>query len=67
MIDIFLLDCKNHKIPVKKGKVITSFETLDGETLGKLDTIISGMGYTRIKQRIDKRYGDKYVWLKNKI
>ena len=40
---------------------------LDGETLGKLDTIISGMGYTRIKQRIDKRYGDKYVWLKNKI
>lgn len=34
MIDIFLLDCKNHKIPVKKGKVITSFETLDRKTLG---------------------------------
>ena len=38
---------------------------LDGETLGKLDTILSGMGYTRIKQKIDKRYGDKYVWLQN--
>jgi hypothetical protein len=38
---------------------------LDSETLDKLDTIISGMGYTRIKQKIDKSYGDKYVWLKN--
>lgn len=38
---------------------------LDSETLGKLDAIISGMGYTRIKQKIDKRYGDKYVWLQN--
>lgn len=38
---------------------------LDGETLGKLDTIISRMDYTRIKQKIDKRYGDKYVWLQN--
>ena len=38
---------------------------LDGETLGKLDTILSGLGYARIKQKIDKRYGDKYVWLQN--
>jgi hypothetical protein len=38
---------------------------LDSETLDKLDTIISGMGYTRIKQKIDKSYGDKYVWLQN--
>lgn len=34
MIDVFLLDCKNHNIIVKKVKVVTSFETLDGETLG---------------------------------
>lgn len=34
MIDVFLMDCKNHNISVKKGKVITSFETLDGQTLG---------------------------------
>lgn len=34
MIDVFLLDCKNHNIILKKGKVFTSFETLDGETLG---------------------------------
>ncbi len=34
MIDVFLLDCKNHNIIIKKGKVFTSFETLDGETLG---------------------------------
>lgn len=38
---------------------------LDSDTLGKLDTIISGMGYSRIKQKIDKSYGDKYVWLQN--
>ena len=38
---------------------------LDSDTLGKLDTIISGMGYNRIKQKIDKSYGDKYVWLQN--
>ena len=37
---------------------------LDEETLGRLDTILSGMGYDRIKQRLDKSYGDKYVWLK---
>ncbi len=34
MIDVFLLDCKNHNINVKKGKVIASFETLDNVTLG---------------------------------
>lgn len=34
MIDVFLMDCKNHNIPVKKEKVVTSFETLDGQTLG---------------------------------
>ena len=34
MIDVFLLDCKNHNILVKKGKVLASFEPLDGETLG---------------------------------
>ncbi len=34
MIDIFFLDCKNHNINVKKGKVNASFETLDKLTLG---------------------------------
>jgi hypothetical protein len=34
MVDVFLLDCKNNDIVVKKGDVITSFETLDGSTLG---------------------------------
>ena len=34
MIDVFLLDCKNHSISVKKGKVVTSFESLEGEILG---------------------------------
>jgi hypothetical protein len=37
---------------------------LDDETVGKLDSILSGMGYDRIKQKLDKRYGEKYVWLK---
>ena len=36
---------------------------LDDETVGKLDGILSGMGYDRIKQKLDKSYGDKYVWL----
>ncbi|MFM2009891.1 MAG: hypothetical protein RLZZ479_281, partial [Bacteroidota bacterium] len=31
---------------------------------GKLDTTLSGLGYDRIKQKLDKSYGDKYVWLK---
>ena len=34
MITVFLLDCKNHNINIKKGKVICSFETLEGQTLG---------------------------------
>ncbi len=34
MVNIFLIDCKNHNILVKKGKIVTSFETLDGKTLG---------------------------------
>lgn len=34
MVDVFLLDCKNQNILVKRGKVFTSFETLDGQTLG---------------------------------
>lgn len=37
---------------------------LDAETVSKLDTTLSGLGYDRIKQKIDKSYGDKYVWLK---
>lgn len=37
---------------------------LDSETLTKLDEILSEMGYDRIKQKLDKRYGEKYVWLK---
>ena len=37
---------------------------LDSEILDKLDEILSGMGYDRIKQKLDKRYGEKYVWLK---
>lgn len=38
---------------------------LDDETISKLDSIISGMGYSRIKQKLDKSYGDKYVWTKD--
>jgi hypothetical protein len=34
MIDIFLLDCKEHNITITKEKVIASFETLDANTLG---------------------------------
>lgn len=38
---------------------------LDDLQLGKLDNVLKGMGYTRIKQLEDmKRYGSKYVWLK---
>jgi hypothetical protein len=36
---------------------------LDDEILGKLDGILKGKGYERIKQKVDKSYGDKYVWL----
>jgi hypothetical protein len=36
---------------------------LEEEVLGKLDSIMLGMGYGRIKQKLDKRYGVKYVWL----
>ena len=33
--------------------------------LSKLDSALSSLGYTRIKQLEDiKRYGSKYVWLK---
>ena len=34
MIDVFLLDCKNHNILVNRGKIVAAFETLGGETLG---------------------------------
>jgi hypothetical protein len=38
---------------------------LDETQLGKLDSALSEMGYTRIKQLEDmKRYGSKYVWLR---
>ena len=38
---------------------------LDDLQLGKLDNVLKGMGYTRIKQLEDmKIYGSKYVWLK---
>ena len=38
---------------------------LDELQIGKLDNVLKGMGYTRIKQLEDiKRYGSKYVWLK---
>ena len=38
---------------------------LDELQIGKLDNVLRGMGYTRIKQLEDiKRYGSKYVWLK---
>lgn len=38
---------------------------LDDTQLGRLDSALSDMGYTRIKQLEDvKRYGSKYVWLK---
>lgn len=37
---------------------------LDEKSISKLDTILNGMGYDRIKQKLDKNYGDKYVWKK---
>jgi hypothetical protein len=37
---------------------------LSEDLLGMLDSVISSMGYDRIKQKLDKSYGDKYVWLK---
>ena len=50
MVDVFLLDCKSHDIVVKKGEVITSFETLDGRTLGLSYGINND---TRIELKID--------------
>lgn len=38
---------------------------LDDDTLSRLDGILSTKGYERIKQKLDKRYGEKYVWLQN--
>lgn len=38
-------------------------DELDDVLLGKLDTALSEMGYSRIKQK-DKDYGVKYVWEK---
>ena len=37
---------------------------LDETLLSQLDSVITGMGYDRIKQKLNKSYGDKYVWLK---
>jgi hypothetical protein len=37
---------------------------LSEDLLGMLDSVMSSMGYDRIKQKLDKSYGDKYVWLK---
>lgn len=37
---------------------------LDETLLSQLDDVITGMGYDRIKQKLNKSYGDKYVWLK---
>jgi len=34
MVDVFLLDCKINNIITKQGETITTFETLDGNTLG---------------------------------
>jgi hypothetical protein len=34
MVDVFLLDCKNNKIPFTKGKVLVSFEKLPAGLLG---------------------------------
>ena len=37
---------------------------LNDNQVSQLDTVLSGMGYERIKQKLDKRYGNKYVWSK---
>lgn len=37
---------------------------LGAEQVSKIDRVLSRLGYDRIKQKIDKSYGDKYVWLK---
>jgi hypothetical protein len=39
---------------------------LSPNQLSSLDSVISTLGYTRMKQKLDKRYGDKYVWSINK-
>jgi hypothetical protein len=38
---------------------------LDDDSLNRLDSILATKGYERIKQKLDKRYGEKYVWLQN--
>lgn len=37
---------------------------LNTNQLGLLDSAMSSMGYTRLKQEDGKRYGSKYVWEK---
>lgn len=37
---------------------------LDANSLGKLDSAFTSMGYQRIKQKTEKGYGAKYVWKK---
>lgn len=39
---------------------------LSPNQLSSLDSVIGTLGYTRMKQKLDKRYGDKYVWSINK-
>jgi hypothetical protein len=60
------------KTPLEDGTVLPSTRRvkykgpdLEPQILAKLDEIMSEMGYGRIKQKLDKGYGSKYVWLKN--
>jgi hypothetical protein len=38
---------------------------LDEKSVSRLDSVLNEMGYSRIKQKLDKSYGDKYVWKKD--
>jgi hypothetical protein len=52
MIDIFLLDCKNNNIPVRRDKVVASFETLEGSLIGLSNGINND---SRIDLKIDPK------------
>lgn len=52
MINIFLLDCENNNILVKRDKVVASFETLDGDLIGVSNGINND---SKIELKIDPK------------
>jgi lysozyme family protein len=71
-VDNGYIDADTGGTPLEDGTVLPSTRRvkykgpeLDESILSQMDEVMSGMGYTRIKQKLDKNYGSKYVWLKN--